>query len=439
MMALAFPGCVHTPPAADRAAVSRQVEWRTGSAVGPELPPDKVMVPAGLDSGRRLGEDEVVLLALWNNPTFQELLVELRLTSADLVQAGLLPNPEVVYFFHVPAKPFKYAVELPLEAFWLRPVRLKNAERENARAAERLTQSALDLIRDTRSAYIDVLLARERARVAREAVRVRGRIADLAEARQKAGDASVQESAAARIDALQAAQDATRIEYEAPLAEERLRALLGYGGLAVPISLDDAAPADRPGVNVEELTAEAMASRPDVIAARYAVAAAAERLRLAEIGWVRFLGILDATSGTRTGREFGPAFRATLPVFNRNQGGIARARAEVEQLERRRAAVQNQVALEVRQAHLRYRQARAELDLIRDKVRPEVEASIARAEKAYKAGGAAYLFVLESTRQLIDTLNREAQLNADLRRAWAELERGVGRRLNPPAPTGPTP
>jgi len=61
------------------------------------------------------------------------------------------------------------------------------------------------------------------------------------------------------------------------------------------------------------------------------------------------------------------------------------------------------------------------------KTRPEVEATIKRAQAAFEKGGVTYLIVLEANRQLIDTYVREAQLTADLRRAWAELERSVGR------------
>ena len=89
---------------------------------------------------------------------------------------------------------------------------------------------------------------------------------------------------------------------------------------------------------------------------------------------------------------------------------------------------------DVRTAYARYQQARAELDLVRGKTRPETEDAIRRAEAAYEEGNATYLIVLEANRQLITTYAREAQLTADLRRAWAELERAVGRRLAAPPP-----
>ncbi|WP_040889946.1 TolC family protein, partial [Zavarzinella formosa] len=141
------------------------------------------------------------------------------------------------------------------------------------------------------------------------------------------------------------------------------------------------------------------------------------------------LGIADATSGKKTGHEFGPALRVTVPIFNQNQGGIARAEAELEQLTRRELVLRNQIITEVRLAAVRYEQARSEYEILLGKVKSEAEAGIQRSQKAYEDGNAGYLIVLETTRQLIDTNNREAQLKADLQRAWAELERSVGRRL----------
>src|SRR5204862_1332881 len=65
--------------------------------------------------------------------------------------------------------------------------------------------------------------------------------------------------------------------------------------------------------------------------------------------------------------------------------------------------------------------------VLRTKVRPEVESATRRTQKAYEEGNVNYFLVLETTRQLIDSRNREAQLDADLRRTWADLERSVGR------------
>lgn len=434
----ALAGCA-TVPDCDKACVSRKVAERFGQPVGAGPRPDCVLAPDGLDAGKPMPEDQAVLLALYNNAAFHEALVELDLTRADLVTAGLLPNPEFVYYWGEPNKPLKYLIDLPIEAIWLRPIRLKAAAAENARACERLTQLALDLIRDTRLAYTDLQLARDQMTVAERAVALRDRIVAVADARLKAGDVSQLEAATARIDALQVAQDLVRARGEVAAVQERLRNLTGLSGFAHPLVTEDTPADPRPVAPVEQLVAEAVAGRPDAAAAAQAAAAAEERVRVARLGWFRLLGILDATSGRASGHEFGPAIRFTVPLFNHGQGTIARAEAEADQLARRRLTVHNQIVQDVRTAFARYDQARAELEVLRGKTRPEVESAIRRAEAAYKDGAVGYLIVLESNRQLITAYARDAQLSADLRRAWAELERGVGRRLAAPPAAAATP
>lgn len=441
---LGIAGCQTAPPAPDGSTVSAHLTQRFGHPVPCHTGPEVVTLPPGASLDDGITEDEAVAIALWNNAAFQELLADIGLARGDLIQAGLLPNPEFIYFFQVPDKPFKYAFELPIEAIWLRPIRVKTAAHEADRTAQRLTQAGLDLMRDVRQAYADVVLAHERVRVANEGVNLRGQIATFAEKRFKAGDASEQEAATGKIDAAQAEQDATRIGYEVLVLEERLRNLMGIGLLRGPLPLDPSPLPPCRTFDPDTLTHEAMASRPDALAAAEAVAAAEARLRFAKLGWVRLLGIADATSGRATGHEFGPALRFTVPLFNWNQGTLARAEAELERAVRNQKTVAYQIILDVQRAYLQYQQACAELEVLRSKVRPEVDGAVRRAQAAYREGNVPIFIVLETTRQRLDTYLREASLSGDVRRFWAELERSVGRRLLPltppmltrPAPTG---
>jgi cobalt-zinc-cadmium efflux system outer membrane protein len=410
--------------------VSCKLEVRTGFALGSPGAKEGPVLPNGASLDHKLVEDEVVLIALWNNAAFQELLTEVHIARGDLIQAGLLPNPEVGYFFEVPHKPFKYVLDMPLESLWLRPIRMAAAGRESARICHRLTQAGLDLIRDARQGYADVLLAKGRLRVAEEAVKLHEQIADFADARLKAGDISVHEAATVRIDALRARQNATRAVYDVTLAEQRLRNLMGVGTGQRPLRLDETSPPLQADLDLPSLTAKAVATRPDALAACQAAGAAAERLRLSKLSWVRFLGTLDATSGRDKGHEFGPGFRVTLPIFNWNEGNVARASAEYERADRAQRTIHDQIVLDVQQAHVRYGQARAEIDVLQQQVEPQVEAAIRRAESAYREGGTLYVVVLETTRQLLDTHLRREQLKGDLRRAWADLERSVGCHLD---------
>ncbi len=437
-------------PGFEKSTVSAQVQERMAVSFGSPPCTGQVILPNGASLDDGLEEEEAVLIALWNNAAFQELLLDLGVARGDLITAGLLPNPSFLYYFNAPFKPYRWLVDFPLESLWLRPIRIKSARREAQRVQQRLTQAALDLIRDVRQGYADVLIAQGRYRVALQAVGIRAEIHRFAQASFQDGNASVQEVATAQISADQSRQDAVRMKYDVSLAEERLRNLLAIGAYREPLQLDDTPPPLRDDLDAEALTADAVATRPDILATSRNIAAAAQRLRLARLVWINVLGIADATGGNLTGHEFGPAVRVTLPFFNWNQGNVGRAQAELERAERNQLTVRNQIIFDVQQAHYRYTQARAELEILDTKVRPESERAIRRAEEAYREGNTPYVVVLQTTQQLIDARMRLAVLHGELRRAWAELERSVGHHLEappyslddqapPPTPLAPLP
>jgi outer membrane protein TolC len=146
------------------------------------------------------------------------------------------------------------------------------------------------------------------------------------------------------------------------------------------------------------------------------------------MGWLRFLGMGDATSG-QSGHVFSLGFRLAVPIFNWNQGAIGRAEVERERAIRQLHSIRERAMQEVRQAHALHAQAVADYRQWTADIRPAVDEAVRRAENTYKEGGASLLLVLETSRQLIDARLREAQLRADLARTWAELERSVGRKI----------
>jgi hypothetical protein len=76
-------GCA-IPAPFGRCHVAAELEMRTGHPLGPETPCD-VVIPDIVNWDDGLSEDEAVVLGLWNNPSYQELLVDLHITQADLL------------------------------------------------------------------------------------------------------------------------------------------------------------------------------------------------------------------------------------------------------------------------------------------------------------------------------------------------------------------
>jgi len=434
------------------ADVSKEVEARTGHKVNAAAKTAGWTLPEGVSLDDGLTEDEAVAIALWNNPSLQAELTALGLARADLIQAGQLSNPALTLVFPFTTRVLESVANWPFEALWQRPKRVAAAKLELERVGESLVSRALDLVRDARLAYIEYATVRRRAGAATEAVRERAEIATIINARFRAGDISELETSAARLDARLAEEQATRFTHDAVIARDRLRALLGAAD-NVP-GFETILPATTPGANADQpinlktatvipaasaasgpsetlnaLIEQALEARPELKAAQLAIEAAGHRAKWERSRILAVSAIAKEYGRGANGFEQGPGVQIDLPIFNRNQGGISRAEAEIERAAKQLIAARQRVVAEVREAYAQLAQARESHQVWRARVLPPLEDDIRSAERAYKAGDVSYLFVLETTRRLTDARLREPELQAATARSLAALERSVGRRL----------
>ena len=91
--------------------------------------------------------------------------------------------------------------------------------------------------------------------------------------------------------------------------------------------------------------------------------------------------------------------------------------------------VRDQVTLEVRNSHTQVLQASENLATLQNEILPALREAGELARRNYENGGTPYFLVLQTTGQYLDARLRELQLAADLRRAIAELDRSVGRKV----------
>jgi len=432
--------------------VSKEVESRTGHKINTAAKTTNWSLPEGISLDDGLTEDEAVAIALWNNPALQAEMTALGLARADLIEAGQLRNPSLTLIFPFSTRILESVANWPFEALWQRPRRVAAAKLELERVGESLVSRALDLVRDTRLAYADCASRERRASVAAEATRERGEIVTIVNARFRAGDISELETSAARLDARLAEEQTTRFAHDVVIARDRLRALLGVAngepGFEIILSpVTESAGVDqsvssktRPATPAASVTSDqsetlnglieqALDARPELKAAQLAIEAAGQRAKWERSRILAVSAIAKEYGRGADGFEQGPGAQIELPIFNRNQGGISRAEAEIERAAKQLIAARQRVVAEVREAYTQLTQARESSDLWRARLLPPLEDDILSAERAYKAGDASYLFVLETTRRLTDARLREIELQAATARAFIALERSVGRRL----------
>ncbi len=420
--------CATTGQAPDRGTLDEAIRARTRQGIrvdSPDpLPPD-VTIDDGLTS------DEAVAIALWNSPSFQATLADLGIARADVVEAGLLRNPIFSMLFPVGPKQLEWTLQLPIEAIWQRPKRVAAAELSAQAVGQRLVWEALTLVAQTRTAHANAAIADRRLQLTIENADLVQKLAQIADARLRAGDISELEARAARNDAAGIQVLRYTAEHDRDLSRLTLAALLGINQTADAVRTVIASPIDVTmcGTEASRLE-EALAARPDVRAAEIGIEAATQRARWERSRVLTLIGILDA-NGSGSDAELGPGVNVDVPIFARNQGAIGRADAEIERAGRQYAAVRAQVVADVRSASVVVRQAERAIGAWRDEIVPSLEVERRQSESAYLAGEIPLYAFLDVNRRLIDGRTRLLDAEANLYRATIVLERAIGRSCQP--------
>jgi cobalt-zinc-cadmium efflux system outer membrane protein len=212
-----------------------------------------------------------------------------------------------------------------------------------------------------------------------------------------------------------------------PAEAERLR---------VRGSLRDRAPAPLTG---EPLLHLALGSRPDLAAYRLGIRRAEADVGLALANRYPDIYLLyqpytfqdDSPLGLKSAHSWGIGLGVPLPLFNRNQGNVRRARLNVSQAQVEMAAVEDRVELEVRQAERLYSVTRTAVERIERSLLPKARAEHGRVNKLYLAGKADELAFLTAEHDFDQVVRQYRDSLVRHRRAMLRLNTAVGVRILP--------
>ena len=289
--------------------------------------------PAGLTLPPRLTVQDIAALAVANNPALAAARTRLPLSQARQLQALILPNPTVAAGLSpVIAGPgtttgWSLGLSQDLQSLLTRPARVAAAAAATRSVAASLLWQewlvigqarllAVDLIEGTRERH---LLDQARALLAH-----RYAATSQAVAQGNASLAAISPDLAALTAADRRAATLARLQQQ---RRHQLAALLGLAPDA-PLRL-----AARPALPPLPPPGPLPPHRPDLLALRYGYRAADATLRAAILAQFPRLTVgLTGGSDTSNVRTFGPQITLDLPIFDRNQGQIAIARATRRQL-----------------------------------------------------------------------------------------------------------
>jgi cobalt-zinc-cadmium efflux system outer membrane protein len=388
--------------------------------------------------------------ALQHNLALYAERSQLTVAEAQMVGARLRPNPVVSFSAdHLDLlgtgfddtnnggpPEIAWRIDVPFERGGKRDARIALASVVRSAAEAQFADAVRTLRQEVTLACVDVLAAEATRALAADTLRTYDDLVRVNRARVTAGSIASFEATRSEVAMLQFRATVVRAELDLAAATAKLRVLLGRPP-GDPIAIADSL-ASAGGTAVPDgaaLESMAMSARADLRALQLAQARSVADLRLQEA-----LGRVDYAVGAEYRRQQGTSGRsnslgffvsAPLPISNRNQGEIARAGAEREQVERQIAARKAQIAADVRGALHEYTTTRDLVAAIeRDLLKPAAHARDISAY-TYRAGGATLLEFLDAQRAFNETTQSYVDAQASLRRAAARLNAAIGTEVAP--------
>jgi len=389
------------------------VQWTSVSAQQPLTVDDAVRLAlernAALAAERltaQVAQTAVQTASLRPNPVFT---ASVSRPDASLVDAGISPNEAV------------FRGDYVIEGGGKRTRRVEQATLARSVADYDLRNTTRQLVLDVQRGFVDVLAAEANVELARDALKAFNDIVTVNAARVRAGDLAQVELSRTRLAALQFENDVREQESRLRVARDHLSLLIGRGPDGA--SLDVAGEFHRAAGDLDRdaLLRLALAARPDLQALKAEQARSAADLRLQIAN-----GRIDYTVSGEYHRQSGAsvsgnaylfAVSVPVPIFNRNQGEVARARVQETQADARIHALEIAVAGEVSAAYADYTLARDTLANIEGRMMADARAVRSVTDYSYRRGEATLIELLDAQRAFDDTMRSYTDARAQYARS----------------------
>ncbi len=417
----------------------------------------RMFIPAAMSvlllTGKGMGQnttlitlDQAIDLALAHNHSIKASRTLILQNQAQEITANLRPNPtfgadtQFVPFFSPQnfsgdnldqAQQFDIGIGYLFERGRKRQRRLQAARDQTAETRAQVSDAERTLGFSVAQQFVSVLLAESTLQFAMQDLKGFQQTVDIGEAQFKAGYIGEGDYLKIKLQLLQFQTDVSSARLAKTQALVALREFLGYN--AVPADFDvvgDLAYQPLPG-KVEDLQARALRERPDFRAAELGITAAQSQILLAKANAkVDVNGTYDFShvGGESTASIF---VSFDLPVFNRNQGEIARTGYALTQAQEQQQAASDMVLSDVANAYEAVRSNDEVVQLYSSGYLKQAQDSRDISEYAYKRGAASLLDFLDAERSYRSVQLAYRQALASYMTALEQLKEAVGTRNLP--------
>lgn len=368
---------------------------------------------ASVSEQKTITLEELQQMALQNNPTLRQSAANIQAAEGRKKQAGLYPDPTVGYqgeqirggSFHGGEQGFFVQQDIVLGGKL--GLNRKIFDQELQQAVTEADEQKVRVITNVRMSYIQALAAQQTLELRQNLSKLANDAVETSHQLANVGQADTPDALESEVEAQQAQLAVTMAEQNQQRVWKALAAVVGNPRLplmSLEGRLEDTSP-----VNADELVEKIVNESPAVRIAELGVKRAEAGLARAKREPIPDLQLRAGmqqngellSDGRSVGLQGFADVGVRIPIFNRNQGNIATAKADAERA--RREVERVKLVLRERSASVvqNYTFSQAAVDRYKNQMIPRAQKAYEMYSKKYREMAAAYPQVLIAQRTLM--------------------------------------
>jgi cobalt-zinc-cadmium efflux system outer membrane protein len=381
-----------------------------------------------------LTREEAQRIAILNNRTLQSRFEEIGISRADLVQAGLLTNPDLEAVFRFSSEGstiIETNIYFSLSDLWQLPARGAAARSHMEGTIHKVQQNVLETAAETRRAYDAVLYFTKASDDMAHLTKKFNEISDHVALRKDFGFMSDEDVYQARIMVAEAEMDLSRYENELVTAQSHLTRILGLDPGMSTYAM--ASPLRTPDIVIppEDVAIDyALKNRPDIHLARTRIRYAEEKLLMEKANIFEHvkIGVAYEREADRED-SIGPAIEMQVPLFDQNRPMISESNYRIRQARKNLQALEGQVREEVISGLARLRFTQSVVQQFQAKILPLRMKALDYAVTWVNAMQLNKLYLLEAQKGLLKSRKAYTEALVDYNHAMVDLELHLGGQI----------
>jgi cobalt-zinc-cadmium efflux system outer membrane protein len=394
----------------------------------------------------RIDLDQAIQLALAHNHALKAAQSQIPQSQAQEITAAIRPNPVFMYddlFIPIfsPSQlntstldsitEFDVGFSYTFERGHKRQSRMQAARDQTAQTRSQVSDTERGLTSNVAQQFIGILLAKANLQLANDDLASFQKTVDLSQESFRAGAMGEGDLLKIKLQLLQFQMDVSSAKLALVQALASLRQLLGFEAVPKDYDVTGELACTPLGLNQEDLQLRALKLRPDLMAAQQGVTTAQSQYQLAKANGKRDLTTtLDYTHVSDV-NSASFALNIEIPIFDKNQGEIARTHYAITQAQETSTEASETVMTDVANAYQGVEISAQVVELYTSGYLKQAEDSRDISEYAYKRGAASLLDFLDAERSYRSTQLAYRQALATYMLAIEQLREAVGTRNLP--------